>query len=183
MDNENILFKKDDFIFKKINDYNYEINFNMTNSNIQINKMIDFGLMKLIYDLNSDIYIYSKIEKKNDNEAVVTLLLKHLFEDLGLPQRYSYIHMTKNVEENRVIFISRSITDEKPIDIPSEAKLLDIEKLICICNIETPHKINFIFHIEFDNEKVLPLFSIQKLIGVFLNKIFKSIKQFIENLQ
>ena len=183
MDTSVELFKKDEFIFKRINDNHYSIQLKIENKNIQLDKIIDFGLMKLIYDLNPDIYLTSKIEKINDNEVYVTLLLKHFFEDLGLPQRYSYVHMTKKIEENRILFISKCISDERPDCIPIEAQLLATENLICSCEIETPHKINFIFDIKFYKNRTIPPLPIQKIIGVILNKIFIRVKQFIENLR
>ena len=29
----------------------------------------------------------------NENEANITLVMKHFFEDLGLPQKFSFLHM------------------------------------------------------------------------------------------
>jgi hypothetical protein len=139
--------------------------------------------MKLIYDLNPDIYIQSSIEKLSENEAIVTLLLKHLFEDIGLPQKYSYVHMKKIVEQNSVSFISQSIRSHRPKGIPENAELMSIDHLECICNIESPHKINFIFEVKFDQKRRTPPLFVQKMIGVIMNKIFKRVKQFIENLR
>ena len=148
-----------------------------------LDKLVDFGLMKLIYDLNPDIYLTSSIEKLNENEALVKLLLKHFFEDLGLPQKYSYVHMTKKVEENKVSFISKSILSYKPDDIPKEAELLAIEHMECVCNIINPHTINYNFEIHFDKNRRIPPLFIQKTFGRIMNKIFNSVKQFIENLR
>jgi hypothetical protein len=178
-----ILCNKDGFIFRRKSEHNYEINLSMTNNNILLDKLLDFGLMKLIYDLNPDIYINSSIEKLNENEANVTLLLKHLFEDIGLPQKYSYVHMTKKVEQNRVSFISKSIHSHRPEGIPENAELMSIDNLECVCNIESPHKINFTFEVNFDKKRRTPPFFVQKMIGNIMNKIFKRVKQFIESLQ
>jgi len=178
-----ILFNKDGFIFRRKNEENYEINLSITNNIISLDKLVDFGLMKLIYDLNPDIYINSTIEKLNENEAIVTLLFKHLFEDIGLPQKYSYVHMTKKVEQNKVTFISKSIHSNRPEGIPENAELMSIDNLECICDIETQHKINFIFEVKFDKNRRTPPLFVQKMLGVIMNKIFKRVKQFIENLQ
>jgi len=180
---EIILFNKDGFTFTRKNENNYEINFSMINNNIYLDKIIDFGLMKLIYDLNTDIYIQSNIEKINENEAIVTLLLKHFFEDIGLPQKYSYVHMIKKVEQNKVTFISKSIVSHKPEEIPENAELMSFDNLECVCNIETPHKIYFTFEVNLNNKRITPPLFVQKMIGVIVNKIFKRVKQFIENLQ
>jgi hypothetical protein len=178
-----ILFNKDGFTFTRKSEHNYKINLSMTNNNILLDKLIDFGIMKLIYDLNPDIYIQSSIEKLNENEAIVTLLLKHLFEDIGLPQKYSCVHMIKKVEENKVTFISKSILSHRPEGIPETAELLSIDNLECVCHIESSHKINFTFEANFNKKRRTPPHFVQKMLGVILNKIFKRVKQFIENLQ
>jgi hypothetical protein len=177
------LFEKDEFIFKKLNEKQYYIEFQIENNNFRLDKIVDFGLMKLTYDLNPDIYLMSSIEKINDNEVNVTLLLKHFFEDLGLPQRYSYVHMTKKVEENKIVFLSKIITDKRPDGIPEEAQLMAIDNLVCTCEIETQHKINFTFYVNFDKNRIVLPVPIEKIIGIILNKIFKRVKQFIENIQ
>ena len=178
-----ILFNKDGFTFTRKSEHHYEVNLSMTNNNILLDKLVDFGLMKLIYDLNPDIYIKSSIEKLSENEAIVTLLLKHLFEDIGLPQKYSYVHMTKKVEQNKVTFISKSIHSHRPEGIPENAELMSIDNLECICDIETPHKINFTFEVIFDKKRRTPPFFVQKMLGNIMNKIFKRVKLFIESLQ
>jgi hypothetical protein len=185
MDNSEplILCKKNDFIFRRKSEHNYEINLSMKNNHILLDQLVDFGLMKLIYDLNPDIYIQSSIEKLNENEAIVTLLLKHLFEDVGLPQKYSHVHMKKIVEQNKVTFISQSIDSYRPEGIPEHAELMSIEHMECICNIESPHKINFTFEVKFNEKRRIPPIFIQKIIGVVMNKIFNRVKQFIENLR
>jgi len=178
-----ILFEKDGFTFRRNSKHHYALNLTMINNHIMLDKLVDFGLMKLIYDLNPDIYLTSSIEKLNENEALVKLLLKHFFEDLGLPQKYSYVHMTKKVEENKVSFISKSILSYKPDDIPKDAELLAIENMECVCNIINPHTINYNFEIHFDKNRRIPPLFIQKTFGRIMNKIFNRVKQFIENLR
>ena len=43
--------------------------------------------------------------------------------------------------------------------------------------------INFSFHVYFNEKRIVPPMFVQKLIGVLLNKIFKRVKQFIENIR
>jgi hypothetical protein len=183
MDTPNILYDKEGFLFSNISKHQYHIQFFIENNHIHLDQIVDFNLMKLIYDLNPDIYLYSNIEKMNENEAKVTLLLKHFFEDLGMPQRYSYISMKKHIEDNQIIFTSKSITDYVPENIPANAKLLSINNMQCICKIETHHKIMVTFNVQFNNNQITPPRSIQKMMGIVLHKIFKRVKQFIENVK
>ncbi len=177
-----IIYEKDGMIFTKIDDKKYCLTFSMENKNILIANIIDFSLFKLIYELNGDIYERVNLTKISENQAVVTLLIRHLFEDLGLPQKYSYLHMTKTINNNQIIFSSQSIHSERPEGVPVEAELMAMKENIGICDIVTPHKMNFSFTVQFEDYVEIPQFA-EKMIGILLNKIFKRVKQFIENFR
>jgi len=182
MDEQNVLYTKEGFHFVKHKKNNYSLSFEMKNNNIILANIIDFTLVKLIYDLNGDIYEKIDFDKINDNEAVMTMLVKHLFEELGLPQRFSYVHMTKNIEQNKITFISQSIYSERPQGMPSEAEQMPLKNMICSCDILTPHHIGFKCDITFEANMIVPPF-IEKIIGLILFKIFNRVKQFIENVR
>ena len=182
MDSEKILFNKDGFSFVCEQKNKYKLKFNMENKNIILSKIVDFSLIKLIYDLNPDVYEKVNIQKINENEAIVTLLMKHLYEDLGLPQRFSHIRMIKSVEERRIVFNSQSITDHRPEGMPTDAELMAIKQLNCICHIFSDHNIGFSVNVNFEPNMNVPPFA-EKLVGIILYKIFKRVKQFIENVR
>jgi hypothetical protein len=177
-----VLYSKEGLEFKKIKNNNYNLIFDMENYNIILAKIIDFSLLKLIYELNGDIYEKTDIKKINENEAILTLLMKNLFEDLGLPQRFTYVHIKKNIEEHKISFVSESIRSERPQGIPIDSKLMPIKTSICDCFIINPHKIKFCCDITFDDEMNIPQFA-EKIVGLILFKIFKRVKQFIENVR
>jgi hypothetical protein len=176
------LFDKDGFKFSCLKKNHYSLTFTMENNNIIISKIIDFNLIKLIYDLNQDVYEKVNIQKINDNEIIATLLMKHFFEDLGLPQRFSFIRMIKIEEDKRITFNSKSIKDKRPPNMPEDSELMAIQDLTCICDIITPHKVNFSANIIFEPYMNVPPFA-EKMVGMILHKIFKRVKQFIENVR
>jgi hypothetical protein len=179
---ENIsLYSKEGFEFNKIKENNYKLVFDIENQNIVLPKIVDFSLLKLIYELNKDIYENSNLTIINENEAISMLLIKNLFEDLGLHQRFSYIKIEKVVSENNILFISKSIKTSRPQGIPICAKLLPINIMLCNVSIINSHKINFCCDITFDDEMIVPKFA-EQIVGVILFKIFKRVKQFIENI-
>jgi len=182
MDNNIILFNKDGFLFKKMDSHCYKVEFTMENKNILLANIINFNLIKLIYDLNPDIYEKVNLEKLSDNEVNITLLMKHFFEDLGLPQRYIYINMQKFIQDNIIWFESTSITKCRPENICSDASLMPIKHMSSVCKIITPHNIDFTFTIYFEENLDIPAFA-EKMVGIILHKIFKRVKQFIENLR
>ena len=182
MNNNNILFCKDGFEFIKNTKNNYSLKFSMKNDNIILPKIIDFTLIELIYKLNNDIYEKINLEKINEEEAVLVLLLKHLFEDLGLPQRYTHVHIKKITKNNEIQFISEPILTGKPIGMPDDSEQLPIKNLTCICHFITNHNVTFTCNIIFEDGLNIPTY-IEKMVGFILFKIFNRVKQFIENVR
>ena len=74
--------KKNEPLFQmnKINAGEYIIQFNLENNNIQLNNIIDFHLLKLLYDLNMDIYEKIDLKILDKNEAILLAINKHLFQ-------------------------------------------------------------------------------------------------------
>jgi hypothetical protein len=182
MDVETVLFHKDGLKFIKLNNNNYTIQFTMENTNIILSKVIDFSLISLIYELNQDIYEKVNIEKLYENEVNSTFLIKHFFEDIGLPQCFVFLNIQKRETENKIIFETKSIETHRPNNMPNEAELLNIKDMTINCEIITPHKILFHFNIVFDSNVIVPTFA-EKMSGIIISKIFKRVKQFIENVR
>lgn len=176
------LYSKEGFFFTKNEKNKYSLYFEMINNNIILSKIIDFNLVKLIYDLNIDIYEKVNLKIINDNEATINLLMKHLFEDLGLPQRFSYVHVKKITQESNIIFETQTIKSERPPCMPEDSELMPIKNMNINCNIITPHKISFQFAILFEEQVLIPQ-VVEKLVGLILYKIFNRVKQFIENVR
>jgi hypothetical protein len=177
-----ILTNQNDIQFIRIKENHYNLKFNIKNENIILFKIINFDLLKLIYDLNTDIYEKTYLEKINDNEAIITILMKHFFEDIGLPQRFTHSHVYKTIENNKIIFKSILININKPKMLPENAEQMPLEHFTIVGEFITDHSINFDINIIFNNKmNVLPF--IEKMVGIISNKIFKRLKQFIENIQ
>lgn len=182
MTDSNVLYSKEGFIFTKNEKNVYSLSFSIQNNSIVLSKIIDFNLIKLIYELNPDVYEKINMNVINENEAVSNLLMKHLFKDLGLPQRFSYLRINKIVEQNSIQFISQTIKYEIPEGMPPDAELMPIKNMVCDCRIITPHQIQFICNIQFENTMSVPPVA-EKLVGLILYKIFNRVKQFIDNVR
>ena len=50
---------------------------------------------KSYYEKNKDIYEKTDLIILNENEAEILFIMKNLFPDLGLPQRYAYLKVNK----------------------------------------------------------------------------------------
>lgn len=176
-----VLYTKEQFMFIKENINNYRLVFDIKNNNIVLSKILDFNLIKLIYDLNTDIYESVNLKIINETEAVINLLMKHLFKDLGLPQRYSFLNITKETNHNQISFIFKSILDEIPLNMPLHSKIMPVNKMICNCNLITEHDVLCECQIEFSDEMIIPP-TVEKIIGIIIFKIFNRVKEFIEKV-
>lgn len=177
------LFSKDGFLFHRTRHNEYSLRFTMENPRILLSEVLDMNLVKLIYELNHDVYehIDMTTAPESNDEAVLVLVLKNLFEDIGLPQRYSHIHIQRKVYPQHVSFVSRSIRTHRPECVPAEATQMPIDTLVCDCVLTTPHCVSFVCTIVFDDGVSIPPFA-EKMVGLILHKMFKRVKLFIESV-
>ena len=90
-----VLVEKDGMKFIKLEKNKYNLTYSIENKNINLEPLVNFELIKLIYELNPDIYEKVVLNKVSEEEAQITLLMKHFFNDLGFPQKYSYMGLKK----------------------------------------------------------------------------------------
>ena len=180
-DKPKILLEKDGMKFVKLEKNKYNLSYSIENKTINLEPLINFELIKLIYELNPDIYEKVVLNKFDESEANITLLMKHFFNDLGIPQKYSHMSLKKKITEQGINFVGASIFSEKPTYIPSDVELLPIKNLNIDCNVVSPHKVNFNCVIIFHNILIIPSF-IEKIMGIIINKVFNRLKKFIENI-
>jgi hypothetical protein len=93
------------FQMNKVANGEYNIQFYLENKNIQLANAIDFNLIKLLYELNQDIYEKIDLKIFNDTQATLLAINKHLFQDLGISQKYSHLKISKNIVGNGKIII------------------------------------------------------------------------------
>jgi len=178
-----VLVEKDGMKFIKIEKNKYIFTFSVENKNINIEPIINFELIKLIHELNPDIYEKVILNKINEENANITLIIKHFFNDLGFPQKYSHMNFKKDIIHPQCInFVGSSIFFEKPSFISNDIELLPIENFNIECNIVSLNKVNLNCSIIFDNTLDIPYF-VEKFIGIVINRIVNRIKQFIENIK
>lgn len=180
--------EKDNFTFTRVKKNNYEITFTIQNNFIHLPSIVNFDLFKLLYELNKDIFSNVTLEKINENSAITTLLMKHFFVDLGLPQKYAYFYIEKKEtnhydekEKYNINFYSKTIFAEKPEIIPDEAVLVAFQDMNLSVEVENSHKVNIFSSILLNENQDIPFF-IEKFIGQIIYKIFNRLKQFIEKI-
>jgi len=181
----------DNFNMNKINAGEYKIQFYLENNNIKLDNIIDFNLIKLLYELNHDIYEKIDLHVLDANEAILIAINKHLFQDLGITQKYSLLKIKKAIlkKENKIVFDLQSINKINPDEhsmshlIPEKAEQLPIDHFTIVCNVINQHKIDIVIDFKIDTDLIeLPDFMENALCKIFI-KMFKRVKQFIENVR
>ena len=192
MDNEKILYSKDSFKFLKNGDTEYSVNYVIENNSIQLDNIIDFPFIKLIYDLNRDIIERIELKMKEDNRALLVVVIKDIFEDLGIPQYYSCMIIERKYKNERIIEFSSEILNKSELmDIENEIDNTDKE-LIPILKFNSEYlkinnnKIECVNKIEISNNvnsNNISIEIVEKMIGKILYKIFNRIILFIKSIK
>lgn len=190
---EILLLDKNTIRISKTQNEEYHIQCEIENKNLILEKIIDFDMMKLVYDLNSDIYEKTELHKISDFEADILFIMKNLFPDLGIPQRFAYLKVKKTVEKDpftkktsKIVFQSKFILDEngeliRPQQVPKNIYPLPIERMEIECIFFNEHKMHFSNKIKINQKKMkIPAF-LEKMTSHIIYKVFSRLKQFIEN--
>lgn len=182
-----ILMDKNDMKIIKLDADEYNILFSIKNSNFILPSIINFDLIKLIFDLNPDIYEKSILHKNiniSENNATIGSLMKDIYADLGIPQSYICMNVEMNKSINVINFKCNPIDNQEILsdfDVTSDLYLLPIKSMTFYCNVLTNHHIDIKCQIKLNDDIEIEKF-IEKIIISAINKIFIRLKQFIEKL-
>ena len=185
-DDFKVITDKDGIRFLKSKDNIFSIRFSILNNFVSLPEVVNFNFIRLIYDLNPDVYEYVNVNiSDNGEEAHFLVTMKHFFKDLGLPQKYSSLHVTQtpyNSKLNTTEFYGKTTTTQKPPNLPNKAELLPLQHMNIKCEFRSNHEVNFSVELIFeDNFSLLPM--VEKLVGKILYKIFNNTKKFIQGLR
>jgi len=171
------------FLLVRISPNIYKLTSSVENQNIYMNKIINFNLISLMYQTNIDKFEKVHLDILNDSEAQVFLLVKHLFKELGLKQRYVSFDIKKEEYQNGTLFILKvnSKYGEK-INNCSNASLLPISDILYDFKLETPHKINITQQIYFDPQVGIPEF-LEPIFGILMKSMHKKTLKFIRDIK
>lgn len=176
----NCIIDKNGFQFFKNNSHHYSTKFEIKSSKLDLTQIINFDLMKLVYDLNPELFEECKIEKISETKAKFIILFKHFFKDVGLPQRFAHVELSREVIDDKIIFIGNSSSDPPNIKIPSGCIQLPAKKIKYECVMINNGHTKVTQNMYLDNTFQIQPF-VEKFLGGILIKIFLRVKQFIEN--
>jgi hypothetical protein len=171
----------------KLDTDEYNILFSIKNNNFILPSIINFDLIKLIFDLNPDIYEKSILHKNiniSENNATIGSLMKDVYSDLGIPQTYICMNVEMTKMSNIIKFTCNPIDNQEILlsfNLTPELYLLPIKNMTIYCNILTNHHIDITCQLKLEDDIEIEQF-IEKIIISVIYKIFIRLKQFIENL-
>ena len=175
-----ILIDKGSIKLIKKGDNDYNTAFGLENPNINLNTILNNNLIKLIYDLNPDLFEHIQIEKINDYESNIFILLKDLFNDMSLPQYYYYFNVKHFVEENHFIISSLA-----SVNAFIKKRMEPVELTYCKVNYTqlNEHLVHFSIDTVLPSGDNVIASMIEKITCNIIYKIFNRFKQFIYNIK
>ncbi len=170
---DKMLINKNEITIAKQNKTDYMLTFTIENAAIHLINMVNPNLIKLIYDLNVDFFDKISIEKINECESNIFLLVKDLFGDIGLSQYYFYFHITHSPTDQQFIITPLCANES----ITKNLECIDLKKCIMQYSLVNPHQIEFKARVNTEEELESPI--IEKIICNIIYKIFNRVKQFV----
>lgn len=189
LENNPLLFNKNGFKIFKQERNSYLVTFDIENPHIYIEKLVNFKFLDIVFEVNKDIidsYTVNILEETGDKtEGNIVITLKHLFADLGLPQKYMNTNVIMKKHEDK--FTSFHIKNSGVLpeierlneEEGNNYELFKLKNVIIYCKYANLHKINVEYYIYYPDSFVLsPI--LEKIIFSLVYKIFIRTKLFIE---
>lgn len=176
----------------KQGDNDLQIAFHIENHEVDLTELINFNLFDILFKINKDICESYRLDVRNDREARLELVLKHILADLGVPQMWGdVIIMRENLGDMVVLTVANAPISETVVR--EDYKLISVKHVTVYCDIKTPHKINIRVDVVFSDEKgdcdddeegcsSNMQHFLDKMTKTLLKNIINRLKQFIENM-
>ena len=181
------IIDKNGFKIVKSETNKFNLTFDIINNNILLPKIINFNLIELLNKLNPNIFEIMHLDCRSDTNAIMDLLMKDLFSDLGIPHYYVALNInieseseTNDLNISKIIF--KCLSFENKLDLyPKDVELSPINNINMCFNMINNHNAHISCDIELTNKYNIPQFF-EKIVGNIFYNIFYKLKQFIENV-
>jgi hypothetical protein len=179
-DKQKIIIQNNNFSFIKQSNNHYKISGIIENKNILIKNIINFNFLELICKINNELFEIIELKIDNENEAYLFLLVKPIFKNFGILQRYISLKIIQSQIMDTVIFTCIPYLDNALINKYSNNIIhAPIFKIIVQCNIHNPYKFELNKHIYLEENFIFPSI-IEQLMGNIFKKIYKKIVKTVE---
>ena len=168
------------YLLVRLSTNKYRMTSTIENKKIYMKNILNFNLINLIYQTNLDKFEKINMNIINEEDANVFLLMKHLFKEMGLKQRYFCFDIKKVEFENGISFIlTQNAEYGQQLNDCSNASLMPIKHMLYNFELVSLNNIKMTQYINFDPEVGLPSF-LEPVFGIIIKTMFKQTKQFIE---
>ncbi len=163
------------------------IAFQVENQEVNLVNLINFMLFDLLFKINKDICESYRLDARNECEARLQLVLKHILKDLGVPQMWANVIIVRENLCDKVVFTVTNVPHSETI-ISEEYELIPVKNITVYCDILNKHKIDIRVDVlcededvEDDDDKGMQKF-LDKMTKTLLTNIINRLKQYIENM-
>jgi hypothetical protein len=181
--------------------------FSIENKSMNLVNMIHFGIIELLVKINTDICDSYKMDVESEQRARLTLVLKHILKDLGVPQMCADVIITREDRDNMVTLTIKHFSSfdqgkeskgAKEVDMEEDYEVIPVKSVIIKFDIKNIHKIDICIDIFYNDEptasisslseSVKPLQSqnmrnfVDKMLKTLVRNIINRLKQFIEKM-
>ena len=171
------------YLLVRLSTNKYRMTSTIENKKIYMKNILNFNLINLIYQTNLDKFEKINMNIINEEDANVFLLMKHLFKEMGLKQRYFCFDIKKVDLENGISFIlTQNAEYGQQVNDCSNAHLMPIKHMLYNFELVSLNKINLTEYIHFDHNVEIPTF-LEPLFGAILKTMLKRTIRFIEMLK
>lgn len=180
---EKTIYNKNNVVLKKnVDDDSYHLDMRFNNNNINIEKIYNFNLYALLYELNKDILEDVIVNKEKTENSEVLLVFKQFGAELGIPQKYMCLFNEKQmIGDNEISFIGTNIDNSnEKFNVNQKYEKITVHESILSIKNDSGNQFILDYKFNIDIHENLPLFM-QNLIGILIKNIFIRFKQFIEN--
>jgi hypothetical protein len=173
------IIKNPNFVLTRNKKNHYQIDFTVENKNIYVSNILNFSFIKLIYEVNKNMFEIVQLDMINENEAKLYLLMKPIMKDLGVFQRFSTLKITMYSNAKSVYFKGIPCPEYISLNKCKNAILAPIKEFTIMCNILTPHKFTITKTLVFDSDFTMILFF-ENIFGTLIKNIFQQTIKAIE---
>lgn len=178
---EKLICKKHNIYLYKKNTSHFSLHLNITNPRIMIPKLINFDIYTLIANLNTDVL--ERIQTTNvfsENKMSILFVFKRFGAEIGISQKYMHALIERRIENDKIIFSSKSIPLTQ--QIPDKCESVCSDNASLVVDTHNPHDIKILYDFHMDLQEDLPIYM-ENISGLLMKKIFIRLKQFIEKIK
>jgi len=177
----------------KQGDNELKITFHIENHELDLTELMNFNLFDILFKINKDICESYRLDVRNECEARLQLVLKHILKDLGVPQMWGNVIIVRENLGDMVVLTVANVPISETV-ISEEYELIPVKNITIYCGVKDPHKIDICVDIacgdekeDFDDEDEDGSSSnmqhfLDKMTNTLLKNIINRLKQFIENM-